>query len=157
MSSPATHGIAAPCWTRHEVAEHLGISIATVRRMEGRKLHPVPDARGVRRFDADEVRALRAERTTRPASKREHHGELAARVFEQFAGGADLRRIVVTVRVHPSIVRALYAEWLVSLVQGEQRRRDAAEAAEDERERTRAAREHKAFLRSVCTPPEPSR
>lgn len=41
--------------TRSGVAKRLGKSIATVRRMEGVELHPVVDARGVHRFNPDEV------------------------------------------------------------------------------------------------------
>jgi hypothetical protein len=52
----------APCacyhWkmlTRGQVAKRLGKSIATVRRMEGRALHPKRDQKGVLRFDPAEV------------------------------------------------------------------------------------------------------
>jgi hypothetical protein len=45
--------------TRAQVARYLGRSIATVRRVEGHHLHPYRDAKGVFRFDPDEVRALR--------------------------------------------------------------------------------------------------
>jgi len=45
--------------TRGQVARYLGKSIATVRRAEGRYLHPSRDTRGVFQFDPDEVRELR--------------------------------------------------------------------------------------------------
>ena len=38
-----------------QVARRIGKSIATVRRMEGNVLNPTRDARGVHRFDVDEV------------------------------------------------------------------------------------------------------
>jgi hypothetical protein len=41
--------------TRSQVAKRLGRSIATVRKMEGRALHPVQNERGVWLFDDDEV------------------------------------------------------------------------------------------------------
>jgi hypothetical protein len=41
--------------TRSEVARRIGRSVATVRRMEGRSLHPESGPRGVRNFDPDEV------------------------------------------------------------------------------------------------------
>jgi hypothetical protein len=41
--------------TRAEVADRLGRSVATVRRLEGVVLHPSRGRRGVRLFDADEV------------------------------------------------------------------------------------------------------
>jgi hypothetical protein len=46
--------------TRAQVARYLGRSIATVRRAEGRHLHPHRDAKGIFRFAPDEVRELRA-------------------------------------------------------------------------------------------------
>ena len=41
--------------TRSQVARRLGRSVSTVRKMEGRVLHPTIGARGVRIFDFDEV------------------------------------------------------------------------------------------------------
>jgi len=46
---------------RAEVAERLGRSVATVRRLEGSKLHPKISARGTRLFDPGEVDALARE------------------------------------------------------------------------------------------------
>lgn len=48
--------------TRGQVAKRLGKSIATVRRMEGRDLHPTPDQSGTLRFDPDEVERAARER-----------------------------------------------------------------------------------------------
>ena len=44
--------------TRQQVATRLGKSLATVRRLEGVRLWPVQDSRGVHRFDPYEVEAL---------------------------------------------------------------------------------------------------
>lgn len=44
--------------TRAQVAERLGKSIATVRRMEGTELHPRRDAAGIHRFSPAEVDAV---------------------------------------------------------------------------------------------------
>lgn len=44
--------------TRKQVADRLGRSLATVRRLEGVLLHPRRDARGVHHFERDEVEAL---------------------------------------------------------------------------------------------------
>lgn len=44
--------------TRVQVAKSIGRSISTVRRLEGHVLHPVPDGRGVNRFDEAEVAEL---------------------------------------------------------------------------------------------------
>ena len=45
--------------TRRDVARCLGKSIATVRRAEGKYLHPRRDGRGMLHFDTNEVRRLR--------------------------------------------------------------------------------------------------
>lgn len=44
--------------TRSQVAQRLGRSLATVRRLEGTVLHPQQDPQGVHRFDPDEVEAV---------------------------------------------------------------------------------------------------
>lgn len=44
--------------TRSGVAKRIGRSIATVRRMEGRSLHPTQDAHGVHWFDPQEVEVV---------------------------------------------------------------------------------------------------
>lgn len=44
--------------TRQQVAKRLGKSLATVRRLEGGRLHPRQDARGVHHFRSEEVEAL---------------------------------------------------------------------------------------------------
>ena len=80
---------------------------------------------------------MRDRRVQRPVSKRDDAGEVAARVFELFKTGADLAKVVITARVHPRVVRELYAEWLVSLVEGENRRRAALLETEDRRARAR--------------------
>ncbi len=49
--------------TRSQVARRLGRSLATVRRAEGKALHPTVDGRGVHQFDPVEVDAL-ADRLT---------------------------------------------------------------------------------------------
>jgi len=47
--------------TRSQVAKRLGKSVATVRRIEGVLLAPVQDARGVYRFNANDVDDLARE------------------------------------------------------------------------------------------------
>jgi hypothetical protein len=152
MNSPDPSGSKTEHWTRHEVAEYLRVSITTVRRMEGRELHPGVGERGVRLFAASEVRTVAEQRTHLPISKREDEGEVAARVFELFRAGADIRKVVIDVRVHPRVVRELYAEWLVSLNDGERRRRQALLDAEDRRKLAREEREHKQWMRTLEEP-----
>lgn len=43
---------------RKQVAQRLGKSVATVRRLEGVLLHPTVDSTGKHRFDSDEVEQL---------------------------------------------------------------------------------------------------
>jgi hypothetical protein len=136
-------------WTRADVARHLSVSITSVRRMEGCRLHPHVDDAGVRWFDPREVKAFLLERGQRPVAKRDSDGEIAARVFAMFRQGLDLREVVVAAKVPPVIVRGLYSEWLVNLRAGEQARRAQAESATEERERQRSEREAQSFERSL--------
>lgn len=52
------HVLTSSCMNRRQVAQRLGKSLATVRRIEGVLLHPARDARGVHRFDDQEVEAV---------------------------------------------------------------------------------------------------
>ncbi|HEY0469904.1 MAG TPA: hypothetical protein VGC79_37215 [Polyangiaceae bacterium] len=52
------HAVIPLAMTRKQVADRLGRSLATVRRLEGTLLHPQRDARGVHHFDRDEVEGL---------------------------------------------------------------------------------------------------
>lgn len=47
--------------TRDDVAKRLGVSIATVRRLEGTRLHPLIDDKSVRRFKASDVERVAKE------------------------------------------------------------------------------------------------
>jgi hypothetical protein len=119
------------------------MSVSSVRRLEGTRLHPVQDDRGVWRFDLAEVDQLKLEsvrqRTAR-GKTRARTGDAAARAFRMFSEGRNLREIVIRARLPPERVRVLYSEWLVGLKDGEQQRRlhedyerDRRERAEDER------------------------
>jgi len=126
-----------PRMTRRQVAERLGISTSSVRRLEGVRLHPTLDEDGVWRFDAAELAAEPVHRR-RPArraparGKRQQAGDVAARVFRMFEQRRSLRDIVVTARQPPELVRTLYREWLTGLADGER-----ARAASDAHERQR--------------------
>lgn len=122
---------------RAEVAARLGRSIAAVRRLEGDRLYPIADSRGVWRFDPAEVDALaatmapRSARTSAPASEEARasarQGRLAARVFRMFSRHLTLRQIVVATKQPPEVIRELYREWSLDLDQGEWERRQAQE------------------------------
>jgi hypothetical protein len=113
--------------TRREVAERLGVSTSTVRRMEFVRLNPTPDKRGVWRFDPAELEGVeRRPRVAKPRARmsdeelaRRRDGQLAARVFRLFARGASLAQIVVTTKQPPDRIRVLFHEWMTSLDEAE--------------------------------------
>jgi AcrR family transcriptional regulator len=135
--------------TRDDVAKRLGISVSTVRRLEGSKLHPLITANGVRRFKPDDVErvaeALAANQNTpRNAEKAAVRaaelpkGELAALVFERLEQRHSLAEIVIALRVPPEDVREMYHAWLVGLWAGElQRPEPALPARHTEQDATR--------------------
>jgi hypothetical protein len=99
--------------TRNEVASMLGVSVATVRRMEGKSLHPrMVD--GAWRFEVDEVKNI--QRAPNSVVKRSpSEGEVAAEIFRRFDEGQSLRQIVRECRQPPSVVRILHQEWAAPL------------------------------------------
>lgn len=125
------------------MAERLGCSVSSVRRLEGKALHPEQSAAGVWLFDAAEVEALDVASRPRARSQASGaaEGTIASRVFLMLEAGHDLREIVIATRTPPRLVRELYAEWLMDLEGGEQRRREAAQAAQEAQERAREERE----------------
>jgi hypothetical protein len=123
--------------TRDDVAKRLDVSISTVRRLEGTRLHPLIDDKGVRRFKASDVERLakelqaeqRSPRNARQAVVRAAEmpkGELAALVFERLEQRHSLSEIVIALRVPPEDVRELYHSWLVGLWAGELQRKEPA-------------------------------
>jgi hypothetical protein len=105
---PGAHRAPSPSpMTRTQVARRLGVSIATVRRLErAGKLKTEANAFGTRLFDPVEVERLAAARTATATS-----GALAARVFQAIRDGFELRDIVIALQVPPRVVRELFAEW----------------------------------------------
>jgi len=105
--------------TRAAVAGALGISVAAVRRLEGRVFHPVRAADGYWYFDPGEVEAARSKVSRlrkRPAPapspiRASSDGELAATLFPLFERGASFDEVVEQARVSPAAVRALFWEW----------------------------------------------
>ena len=120
--------------TRGEVAAWLLVSVSSVRRMEGTKLHPKRDERGVWRFDSEEVRPLAAAVPLAPVQRAQRDpGRLASKVFTMFEHDMMLAEIVIAARLPPEQVRDLYREWTTSLAAGErQRRQDEIDRKERE-------------------------
>lgn len=123
--------------TRDDVAKRLGVSISTVRRLEGTRLHPSIDDKSVRRFKASDVERLAKELEAEQRSPRNAQqavvraaemskGELAALVFERLEQRHSLSEIVIALRVPPEDVRELYHAWLVGLWSGELQRSEPA-------------------------------
>ena len=54
-------GVSSAALTRDDVARRLDVSVSTVRRFEGTRLHPTIDANSVRRFKASDVQRLAKE------------------------------------------------------------------------------------------------
>jgi DNA-binding transcriptional MerR regulator len=123
--------------TRDDVAKRLGVSLSTVRRFEGSRLHPLVTDKGVRRFKPADVEALAislaAKRNTLRNAEKAYEraaelpkGELAALVFERLEQRHSLAEIVIALRVPPEDVRELYHSWLVGLWAGELQRKEPA-------------------------------
>lgn len=134
-TTPSTSAAIPRRLTRSEVAERLGISISSVRRLERDRLHPERGPDGTHYFDSVEVTALATvlvteRRPTKPAAAppapKLSAGEIAARAFECFEQRYSLAEVVISLRVKPKVVRELFHEWLVSLTQGELRRPEVA-------------------------------
>src|SRR5438477_12592565 len=66
--------------TRSQVARRLGVSVTTLRRMEGAQLHPEKGPGGVRLFDVAEVEAAFVRFRTVRQGATGGGGEIAAEV-----------------------------------------------------------------------------
>jgi hypothetical protein len=98
--------------TRGDVATIVGVSIATIRRLEGKELHPQRSAEGVYLFDPREVEVVRARRSPPPVPRHcRDEGELAAEAFTLLRDGVDVRDVVIALRRPATEIAALYAEW----------------------------------------------
>lgn len=130
---PAADGSTEGRLTRGQVADRLGVSVSTVRRYEGARLHPTVDQNDVRWFDEREVAAVAAELVNEASAKRTRGsapasapqarsaGETAALVFERLEQRQSLAEIVIGLRVAPEAVRTLFDQWSLGLVEGQLR------------------------------------
>jgi hypothetical protein len=116
--------------TRSQVAERIGTSIATVRRLEGNGLTPQIDPNGTHRFQPKEVTALAASRANdaigrnkirnvKPAAEVRTRGEVAALVYERFEQRQSQAEIVIGLRIEPETVRELFDQWCLGLVEAQ--------------------------------------
>ena len=133
-TTPSASGAIPRRLTRSEVADMLGVSISSVRRLERDRLHPERGPDGTHYFAPTEVTALAtalaAERRTKPSvappTPKLSAGEIAARAFECFEQRYSLAEVVISLRIEPQVVRELFHEWLVGLTQGELQRKAPA-------------------------------
>jgi transcriptional regulator with XRE-family HTH domain len=131
-NEPAPAGL-----TRGQVAERLGVSLATVRRLEGKRLHPRLED-GVWLFDPLEVAAVMAQRGTTKAAemvKPGSAGAVAAVVFGLLDDHRGFREIVQLTEQPPEVVRALHRQWLSGFVLPPEDDDHALEEARDRDER----------------------
>jgi hypothetical protein len=98
--------------TRGQVARRLGLSLSTVRRMEGEQLNPIVGARGVRYFEETEIQTVlvRVRRTRMPDDERAD-GALAAAAFTLFRNGVAVVAVVKELRESPEKVEKLFEDW----------------------------------------------
>jgi len=130
--------------TRSEVASMLGVSVATVRRMEGKSLHPKMVDR-TWAFDPDEVAKVQrspSRTTKRPPSD----GELAAEIFRRFDLRQSLGEIVREFRQSPKVVQALYREWSTPLGGTPDDQDDRALTTRDEQDLVRWEQDMRAMI-----------
>jgi hypothetical protein len=98
--------------TRGEVATILRVSIATIRRWQGKELHPRRDDAGTYLFDPQEVEAVRARRPPPPEARMcKDAGEIGAEAFKLFRDGVDVRDVVISLQRPPGEIWALYKQW----------------------------------------------
>ena len=132
--------------TRKQVADRLGVSVSKVRTLEGKSLNPIK-IDGVHYFERAEVDAAALTRGRKGAAHMTD-GEVAAAVFRLIDGGKELREIVIELEQPPSVVRALYREWLDDFDAGQQRLRQAEQEAKQEREERAAHKRDEADMRA---------
>lgn len=100
-------------YTRGEVAEMLGCTRIRVKQLEGTRLHPEIDEKGVRRFNAHEVRALVLKRQapTKTERDRRTQGQIRAAIFSMFDQGLSHREIVIMAQVTSAQVAEAWEDW----------------------------------------------
>lgn len=95
--------------TRGQAAKSLGVSMGTIRKMEGRSLPVMVRADGTHVFaleDIEHARALRAGRRVPIVD-----GSIAAEIFSLLKTGREPVDIVGIMRVHPDVVESLTAQF----------------------------------------------
>jgi hypothetical protein len=97
--------------TRADVARRLGMSLSSVRRMEGKVLNPVVGARGVRYFAETEIEAVFVRIQTREFDAARTDSALGADAFALFRDGADPVEAVKRLEIVPDRAERLFRQW----------------------------------------------
>ena len=87
--------------TRAQAARRMGVSIATVRRMEGEELQPVV-VDGKHCFELEEL----------DRHRRISDGDLAAQCFEMFNDDKTPIDVVIALKQPPERIRRLFQDWI---------------------------------------------
>ena len=105
-------GVTKGLLTRRQVAERLGKSLPTVRRMElTGELTPIVEG-GIHLFDPKEVEALSPAPPPDSNSRGlDSPGEVTAACFELFEKGRNVTEVCCVLKRTVGEVRALYKEW----------------------------------------------
>ncbi len=96
---------------RTEAAGVVGVSVATLRRLERTVLRPVVDGSGVHRHSVKRLLDYKAERANAGADVDGREGALAAAAFEHFDRRLGPADVVKLLKVAPSVARELHREW----------------------------------------------
>jgi hypothetical protein len=86
--------------TRGQAARRLGVSVATVRRMEGEELQPII-VDGKHCFDVEQL----------DRHRKVTDGDLAAQVFEMFNADKTQVEAVIALKQPPERIRRLFQDW----------------------------------------------
>lgn len=140
--------------TRAQVARATGRHISTVRRWEGRKLHPIVDRDGVRHFDPDEVAALAADlgvgsvdtwSSSESEAARLPHAQ-ATEVMRLIVAGESDREVALRTQTNPFVVR----EFRRIFARDIDKLRRVRSADERDRRRAEIEEEKRAFERRLA-------
>jgi len=96
---------------RTEAAGLVGLSVATLRRLERTRLRPVVDQNGVHRHSVKRLLDYKAARASSTSDADGRERTLAAASFEHFDRALGPADIVKLLKVTPNVARELHREW----------------------------------------------
>ena len=96
---------------RTEAAGRVGLSVATLRRLERTVLRPVVDGSGVHRHSVKRLLDYKADCASSGADVDGREGALAAAAFEHFDRSLGPADVVKLLKVAPSVARELHRGW----------------------------------------------